>query len=69
METAVQIARGHSWEATAERFDAAFATLPADRFPNIAWYGDELISGDGDERFRFAVDVFLDGLKARAARS
>jgi hypothetical protein len=43
--------------------------LPADRFPNIVEHGDELISGDGAERFRFAVDVFLDGLEARAARS
>jgi AcrR family transcriptional regulator len=69
METAVHIARGHSWEATAERFDAAFATLPADRFPNIVRHGAALISGDGDERFRFAIDVFLDGLVARAARA
>jgi tetracycline repressor-like protein len=51
------------------RLDAAFSALPADRFPNIARDGDVLTSGSGDERFTFAVDVFLDGLEARAARA
>jgi AcrR family transcriptional regulator len=68
METGVHMARGNTPEATVERLDAVFAALPADRFPNIAKHGDVLTSGDGDERFRFAIDVFLDGLEARAAR-
>jgi hypothetical protein len=29
---------------------------------------DELTSGDGDERFHFAVDAFLDGVVARSRR-
>lgn len=69
METGVHMARANTPEATVERLDAVLAGLPADRFPNIAKYGDVLTTGDGDERFRFAVDVFLDGLQARAARA
>jgi AcrR family transcriptional regulator len=69
METVVHTARGHTEAATVERLDAVWAALPPDRFPNIVKYGDELISGSGDDRFTFAVDVFLDGLVARAARA
>lgn len=69
METAVHVARGASQEETVQRLDAAFSALPADRFPNIVKYGAELLSGSGDERFIFAIDVFLDGLVARAARA
>jgi AcrR family transcriptional regulator len=69
METVVHMAHGNTEEATVERLDSALSALPADRFPNIIRYGDELISGSGDERFTFAIDVFLDGLEARAARS
>ena len=69
METAVHIDRGNTVEATVERLDAVFSALSADRFPNIAKYGDVLVSGNSDERFTFAIDVFLDGLVARAARA
>lgn len=68
METAAHAARGSSAEATAVRLDAAFAALPAERFPSLARHADELVSGSAEERFAFAVDVFLDGLVARAAR-
>jgi AcrR family transcriptional regulator len=67
METAVHAARGSSEDAIVKRLEAAFRALPASRFPNIVKYRDELISGSGDERFTFAIDVFLDGLVARAA--
>lgn len=45
-----------------------FAGLPPDRFPLIAAHAAQLVAGDGDERFRFAVGVVIDGLLARAAR-
>jgi AcrR family transcriptional regulator len=67
VETVVHMERGSTEEATVERLDAAFRALPADRFANLVTYGDELVSGSGDERFTFAIDVFLDGLVARAA--
>ncbi|MGI8715373.1 MAG: TetR/AcrR family transcriptional regulator [Solirubrobacteraceae bacterium] len=69
METAVHQACANTPEETVARLDAAFSALPADRFPHIAAHRDLLISGDGDERFEFAIDTFLDGLLARAARA
>ena len=44
------------------------AALPPDRFPLIAGHAAEMVAGDGDERFRFAIDVVLDGVAARSAR-
>jgi AcrR family transcriptional regulator len=54
-----------------EQVDEIFKTLaglPPDRFPLIAAHAAEMVAGDGDERFRFAIDVVLDGMLARAAR-
>ena len=45
-----------------------FAGLPPDRFPLIAGHAAQMVAGDGDERFRFAIDVVVDGMLARAAR-
>ena len=42
--------------------------LPSDRFPLIAAHAAEMVAGDSDERFRFAVDVVIDGVVARTAR-
>jgi len=45
-----------------------FAGLPPDRFPLITAHAAQMVAGDGDERFRFAIDVVVDGVIARAAR-
>jgi len=45
-----------------------FAGLPPDRFPHIAAHAAQMVAGDGDERFRFAIDVVVDGMVASAAR-
>jgi len=45
-----------------------FAGLPPDRFPLIAAHAAQMVAGDGDERFHFAIDVVVDGMIARAAR-
>jgi AcrR family transcriptional regulator len=45
-----------------------FAALPPGRYPLIAAHAAQMVAGDGDERFRFAIDVVIDGLVARAAR-
>jgi AcrR family transcriptional regulator len=39
-----------------------FASLPAQRFPNIASMADLLVQGDGDERFEFGLDLIVRGL-------
>ena len=67
VETAAQMERGSSEAETVERLNDAFRHLPADRFPKMARYAGLLTSGTGEERFTFAIDVFLDGLVARAA--
>ena len=45
-----------------------FTSLPADQFPLVTAHAAQLVAGDGDERFRFAIDVVIDGMLARAAR-
>jgi AcrR family transcriptional regulator len=42
-----------------------FASLPADRFPNLAGLAGLLVAGDPDERFEFGMDVLLRGLASQ----
>jgi hypothetical protein len=70
-EDDVRSARGRSGAEAREQIDGlyeTFAGLPPDRFPLLSAYAAEMVAGDGDERFRFAVEVVLDGILARAAR-
>jgi len=71
-EADVRAAAGRSDEGggdLVDRMRTTFAALPPDRFPLLVGHAAEMASGEAGERFRFAVDVFLDGLVARAARS
>jgi hypothetical protein len=47
---------------------ATFSGQPPERYPNVVAHASELVAGEDDDRFRFAVDTFLDGLVARSAR-
>jgi AcrR family transcriptional regulator len=71
-EDDVRRARGRGDDAQLrQRMDdvyKTFAALPRDRFPLIAAHAAEMVAGDSDERFRFAIDVVIDGVVARAAR-
>jgi AcrR family transcriptional regulator len=69
VETATYQERGDAVDDVVDKLEAVFTTLSAERFPNLARYGEELVSGSGDERFYFGIDTFLDGLMARAGRS
>jgi AcrR family transcriptional regulator len=63
--------RSRSDRGRREQIDALHKTLaglPPDRFPLIAAHAAQMVAGDGDERFRFAIDVVTDGMLARAAR-
>jgi hypothetical protein len=42
--------------------------VPPDRLPLITAHAAQMVAGDSDERFRFAIDVIIDGVVARAAR-
>jgi AcrR family transcriptional regulator len=54
--------------ALAAEITANFARLPADDFPLITAHVAQLVAGDADERFRFAIDVVIDGVLGRASR-
>jgi AcrR family transcriptional regulator len=54
--------------ALAAEITANFARLPADNFPLITAHAAQLVAGDVDERFRFAIDVVIDGVLLRASR-
>ena len=69
VETATYQERGDEQGDVAGQLEAVFSRLSSDRFPNLMRHWAELVSGDGDERFRYAIDVFLDGLVARAQGS
>ncbi|HTU29895.1 MAG TPA: TetR/AcrR family transcriptional regulator [Solirubrobacteraceae bacterium] len=67
VETDVHRALGHTGEETVERIQATLSAMSPDRLPNLLRYGEELVSGDGDQRFHFAIEVFLAGLVARGS--
>jgi AcrR family transcriptional regulator len=52
----------------ADQIYKTFAGLPRGRFPLIVAHAAQMVAGDGQERFRFAIDVALDGMAAKAPR-
>lgn len=69
VETAVYQQRDMDEAQFHDRLHSVFASLPAARYPHLAALSAEMVNGDGAERFAFAIDTFLDGLVARAARA
>ncbi len=66
-EADVRAAAGRSIDDDfVDRMRSTFAAVPADRYPNVAAHATELVAGEGDDRFRFSIDTFLDGLVARS---
>jgi AcrR family transcriptional regulator len=66
-EDDVRRARAHDEPANVDEIYDTLAGLPPDRFPLITAHAAQMVSGVGDERFRFAIDVVIDGVLARAA--
>ena len=58
--------RGERQEIIAE-LTRTLAGMPRDRYPQLTSHIAEMTAGAGDDRFEFAIDVFLDGLVARSA--
>lgn len=54
--------------ALAADITANFARLPPGEFPLITAHAAQLVAGDSGERFRFAIDVVLDGVLGRSSR-
>jgi AcrR family transcriptional regulator len=71
-EDDVRRARGRDDDAhRREQIDEiykTFAALPPEQFPLISAHAAQMVAGDHDERFRFAIDVVIDGVIARAAQ-
>jgi AcrR family transcriptional regulator len=70
-EDDVRAARGQSGERQQQVMDeiyANFTALPADRFPLLRAHATQMVTGDSTARFRFAIDVVIDGVLARGAR-
>jgi AcrR family transcriptional regulator len=52
--------------ALAAEIMANFARLPSGEFPLITAHAAQLVAGDAGDRFRFAIDVVIDGMLGRA---
>ncbi|MEV0583296.1 TetR/AcrR family transcriptional regulator [Nonomuraea sp. NPDC050310] len=42
-----------------------FLSLPPERFPHLSASVEEMLEGDGDERFEFGLDLIIAGIEAR----
>ncbi|WP_226899954.1 TetR/AcrR family transcriptional regulator [Nonomuraea phyllanthi] len=42
-----------------------YRALPSSRFPHISRFVDDLIADDGEDRFRYGLELILDGIEAR----
>ncbi len=60
--------QGDDRDEMVDRMRNTFAALPPERFPMLTSHVAEMSAGDGEDRFEFAIDTFLDGLLARASR-
>jgi AcrR family transcriptional regulator len=67
-DDAHRAAGGKDFYAEVDELRATLDALPLDRFPMLRTHAEDMVSGDRDERFHFAIDVVLDGVLARAAR-
>jgi AcrR family transcriptional regulator len=65
-ELGVEI-EGQPSEATANAARAYIAELPAERFPNLIAVAEHFHHADDDQSFELLIDVFVDGLAARAS--
>jgi AcrR family transcriptional regulator len=51
-----------------EQLAAYFKSLPPEDFPVMTRLADQLVAGDADERFEFALELLVSGLEAMALR-
>jgi AcrR family transcriptional regulator len=54
-------------EEAAEMVGGYLSSLPADQFPNLMEVGEHFAMADQDARFELLLDLFVDGLAAKAA--
>jgi len=66
-EETIYLRQGLTGEAVGERFaqmHGYLESLPADRFPNVVSMVGPLLSGGGEDRFEFGLDILIQGLAA-----
>jgi len=51
-------------QATPEQLGAYWASLPPEQFPTITALAGDLVAGDNDARFEFAIELLVRGLEA-----
>jgi len=56
-------------QASPEQIGEYFASLPPEQFPTLTSLADDLVAGDIDARFEFAIDLLVRGLEAMGAAS
>jgi hypothetical protein len=66
-ELGVEI-EGRPDEQAADAVRAYIAELPTERFPNLIAVAEHFHYADDDQSFELLIDVFVDGLAARASR-
>jgi AcrR family transcriptional regulator len=71
-EDDVRRARGRTDEGDrqgpVDEVHKTFAALPPERFPLLAAHAAQMVAGDADERFRFAIDVVVEGVIVTTGR-
>ncbi|MFF5171803.1 TetR/AcrR family transcriptional regulator [Micromonospora sp. NPDC000089] len=55
------------WTGMREQLRGYYLSLPKEAYPNALAHVDELMAGDGEERFEFGLDLMVQGI-ARYAR-
>lgn len=60
----VRLAEGEAQDDVLQRVNDAFASLPPDQFPLISALRPLMMTGSGDDRFRWWIEVILSGLAA-----
>lgn len=60
----VRLAEGEAQEDVLRRVNEAFAALSPDQFPLIAALRPLMLTGSGDDRFHWWIEVILNGLAA-----
>jgi AcrR family transcriptional regulator len=66
-EGLVGLGEANQTEAYFEHIRSVWTSLPPERYPTMVALSPAIFSaGDGDERFRFGLEVLLDGLVGRA---
>ncbi len=56
----------NSWETLREEIQGYFASLPADRFPNLVALADVMVDESNDYRFELGLDIIVRGLASYA---